>query len=140
MENADGSVTAEIHLAPIRYRDEDGVWKDIDATLQEESGVLRSRETNVDLQLQTAENNVGVRAEHGDIVIAFRPVTEQGAVLESEEIRLLNPEKEEILSASESCVGVAYEDVFAAEQLRCFMRIFAKKLADSLMKHWQKSK
>ena len=82
-ENADGTSTAVFNFAPIRYRDDDGSWQDIDNTIMpnadfsdRQNGLLYTNSSaEVDVNLASdPSNDVLASVQHSGKSISFKPV------------------------------------------------------------------
>jgi hypothetical protein len=75
-QRADGTFTAEIHLAPIHYKAPDDTWQPIDTKLHAatRSGYAASNETNVLKSHLPATASGWVRVEADGVAVSFRPL------------------------------------------------------------------
>ena len=71
-ERDDGVNIAVVSMDAVHYQDEEGSWRDIDNTLQEENGVLTNRENSMSVEIPQNMKDSEVAVEQGGRRVSFK--------------------------------------------------------------------
>ena len=124
-ENADHSMTAEIYLDAVHFQEEDGSWKDMDDTLQEESA-----EEDTSLTGGPGEKEKELINKKGKLQIRFaKHAKEQGTVTVKKNGAVLHWGVKDAAKADavpDGVNGILYSGVLEGMDVRC--RVLGEKV------------